>query len=63
MERLINPPEFPECQQTCTAFEDDRIGFTDWRTGERSPRCRNIDWRTETGEDGRIRFYCRRYER
>ena len=58
----INPPEFPECQQTCTAFEDDGLGFRNWATGTSSPRCRVTDWYEETAENGTVRFYCRRYE-
>lgn len=58
---IINPPEFPECQKTCTAFVDDGIGFRDWATGKTSgPRCRVTDWRQEV-EDGVVKFYCRRY--
>lgn len=59
---IINPPEFPECQKTCTAFEDDGIGFRDWATGETiGPRCRVTDWYEEIDEDGCVRLYCRRY--
>lgn len=60
--RLINPPEFPECQKTCAVFEDDGIGFRNSATGETiGPRCRVSDWFEEIEEDGRVRFYCRRY--
>lgn len=40
----IDPPEFPQCQRTCAAFEDDGIGFQNWGTGRRAgPRCRVTD--------------------
>lgn len=59
----IDPPEFPQCQRTCAAFEDDGIGFQNWGTGRRAgPRCRVTDWRQDIDERGTVHFICRRYE-